>query len=329
MLVPFTEFYKDYVYKESSDFLGRGAFGETFKAFSKLREKAVAVKFYRGDISSYDLSQEIKTAINLEHRSLIRYYNYFQIDYGDHKEQVSVMEFANGGDLTQLLHKELDLKLLKGIARDVLEALLFLETQKTVHQDIKLENVLLHHTKGADKPVAKIADFGLAKKLSKDLFSKTKSSFITTSGTPPYMAPEIVDKNFACRNLYNKPVIKYNADLWAFGVMLYYIFFKAPPFGRLTPDHTLIQLMADIVTKEPDIKKINSLPKPFGKIIKECLVKNANDRVDSAGHLLKYFKTPPKPGSRPRKKIVIPPPEKPTGGVTKRKKITIRKTPDS
>jgi len=317
MLVALEEFRKDFAFNRKEDFLGEGAFGETYKAYSSLREKAVAIKFYKGDLVKYDLGAEIRTAINLEHPNLIRYYYYYQIDYVSHTEQASVMEFADGGDLSSLLKKPLKLELLNLLAQDVLKGLAFLESKKVVHQDIKLENVLLQNKPG--RQIAKIADFGLAKTLSADLFSKVKSSYVSMSGTPTYMAPEVIDKSFACSNLYGKSIIKYNTDLWAFGVMLYYLFFKEPPFGRVGPDKTLMQLMGDIVSLEVDKNKIRRLPHPYNVIIESCLVKNANERIASANELLKLFKK-----SQKRKRIVI---NRKAGSAKhdKRKKITIQK----
>ena len=70
---------------------------------------------------------------------------------------------------------------------------------KILHRDLKLPNILRHNGH------VKIADFGFAKVLNKDMWAETML------GSPINMAPEVLDG------------ISYDnkADVWSLGVIFY------------------------------------------------------------------------------------------------------------
>lgn len=84
---------------------------------------------------------------------------------------------------------------------------------RQMDRDIKPENLILNSI--YDDASLKIADFGLAAKLSPD-----RAALKDPCGTPGYAAPEIVRGNY-----YSKPV-----DMWALGVVTYCMLGGYPPF---------------------------------------------------------------------------------------------------
>lgn len=86
-----------------------------------------------------------------------------------------------------------------------------------LHRDIKLQNVLIKNEDG--KNVMKIADFGFSKKATK--------AFNTVCGTEQYMSPEIYKGGM---NESSDEVYGYEVDMWAFGVLFYYMLNLAFPF---------------------------------------------------------------------------------------------------
>lgn len=95
--------------------------------------------------------------------------------------------------------------------RKVLEAVRYLHDIGVIHRDLKPENILLKE-RGIDSEI-KVIDFGLA------TYMKPGEMLRRHVGTPYYIAPEVLEKN------YSK-----EADVWSLGVILYTLLCSAPPF---------------------------------------------------------------------------------------------------
>jgi calcium-dependent protein kinase len=80
-----------------------------------------------------------------------------------------------------------------------------------MHRDLKPENFLLT-SKGADGEL-KLTDFGLG------VFFKPGERFRDLVGSPYYVAPEVLRKNYS-----------HEADMWSLGVILYILLSGLPPF---------------------------------------------------------------------------------------------------
>ncbi|KAI8139897.1 kinase-like domain-containing protein [Fennellomyces sp. T-0311] len=102
------------------------------------------------------------------------------------------------------------------IVRTVCDAVAYLHDNGIVHRDLKPEN-LLFRTPDEDSDLL-IADFGLSRIIDTDKFHV----LTTTCGTPGYMAPEIFEKTG-----HGKPV-----DMWAIGVITYFLLCGYTPFER-------------------------------------------------------------------------------------------------
>jgi len=116
-----------------------------------------------------------------------------------------VMDMCPNGDLQKLLvdygNPGLPLKETARYAGEVLLAIEHLHSIRVIFRDLKLENVVID-----TKWRARVADFGLAKKL------QTEADAKTMCGSYGYAAPEI---------MMNTGRYTYAVDLYSFGVMLY------------------------------------------------------------------------------------------------------------
>lgn len=99
---------------------------------------------------------------------------------------------------------------IKRLFKKIVEGVKYLHDQNIVHRDLKLMNIVL-----ADLDSPKIVDFGFARQ-------GLDSNFENGCGTPSYMAPELLG------SATNKRACK--ADVWALGVILFYLLTKNYPF---------------------------------------------------------------------------------------------------
>ncbi|TQV99000.1 calcium/calmodulin-dependent protein kinase type I [Cordyceps javanica] len=104
------------------------------------------------------------------------------------------------------------------LIRATLSAVAYLHDHGIVHRDLKPENLLFRTPE--DNADLLIADFGLSRIMDESQFHV----LTTTCGTPGYMAPEIFKKTG-----HGKPV-----DLWALGVITYFLLCGYTPFDRDT-----------------------------------------------------------------------------------------------
>ena len=79
-----------------------------------------------------------------------------------------------------------------------------------MHRDLKLMNIVVN-----DLKTPKIVDFGFARYGIED-------NFEGGCGTPSYMAPELLITSNAKK--------AWKADIWALGIILYYLLTKGYPF---------------------------------------------------------------------------------------------------
>ena len=199
--------------------LGAGAMGEVWVGDS-IREGEVAVKFLaeavRHDPSAVQrFEREWKMASSIDSPHVVR-----MIARGEMPDGLPyiVMELLKGESLEERLDRygTLDPEPAMAVFRQVASALDRAHVQGIVHRDIKPENILLC---GPDSRV-KILDFGLAKPLSREGFSLTKTGVLM--GTPFYMAPEQI--NQGGRDFDGR------ADDWALAAVAYRTLLGVQPF---------------------------------------------------------------------------------------------------
>lgn len=108
--------------------------------------------------------------------------------------EVSLAEFARR-------NRPIDNGILQKITKQICEGLLHLHSFGISHRDIKPDNILIDQEHNI-----KIIDFGFA--------TSHEQEEVVVAGTPQYMAPELISKR-------NYDPLK--ADIWALGVMLYWL----------------------------------------------------------------------------------------------------------
>lgn len=171
-------------------------------------------------------------------------------------------------DIPQVWEIELSETQIAHICKYTLEALAYLHDNCIIHRDIKGANILL-----TDDGKVKLIDFGVsAVCLSKD------EKRNTLSGTPYWMAPEIIS-NKSGKSPYDEKI-----DIWSLGITCIELAEKDPPLSELHPMRALMQIpMRD----PPFLKNPKKWSSEFQDFIKQCLIKEPSKRP-TATELLKH-----------------------------------------
>ncbi|MGB1204601.1 MAG: serine/threonine-protein kinase [Chitinophagales bacterium] len=271
-----------YKFDSSKDFIGKGGFARVYKAKDTIRNRVVALKFYKGmESGKYDIISEINRMDDMAHPNLIRYFDATIIPsvnaIGEKEDiQVGILEYANAGDISIFFKKKRDKATYYTIILGILKGLQYLHDSKIAHRDLKPKNILLSQKRGGY--IAKIADFGISKKIGGLDDSAVSSQLL---GSVEYMSPE----QFAPAVYGIDGKLGTNVDLWSLGIIIYEIFAGQLPFGSRTQGITYEQILNNILFQDLEIN-YDLLPKPYDEIVRRCLVKHAGKRCRNANELI-------------------------------------------
>ncbi|KDQ56794.1 hypothetical protein JAAARDRAFT_36276 [Jaapia argillacea MUCL 33604] len=147
------------------------------------------------------------------------------------------------------------------LVRTVMQAVRYLHDCGIVHRDLKPENLLFRTP--AEEADIMIADFGLSRILEEE-----KLQLLTEiCGTPGYMAPEIFKKTG-----HGKPV-----DVWAMGVVTYFLLCGYTPFDRENQDQEMQAIIAGDYKFEP-VEYWANVSQTAKDFVTECLTIDPQNR---------------------------------------------------
>jgi len=199
--------------------LGQGSFGIVREAKDLNSGRKWAVKAVNkekaGSSAVKLLEREVSILKRVNHDHIIHLEQVFETS----KKMYLVMELCEHGELADMMKAQYHFKEddVRQIIGDLASAIAYLHKNDIVHRDLKLENILVHKNEENGRLHIKVTDFGLS--VVKDGVGH-ENMMQQFCGTPIYMPPEIVD---------NKTYSQ-QCDVWAMGVITYYLLSGAPPF---------------------------------------------------------------------------------------------------
>jgi serine/threonine-protein kinase Chk1 len=194
----------------------------------KFIHKAYAVK--HGRISAKQIAMEVSLHSHIgQHLNIIEWFATGE----DAIWRWIAMEYAEGGDLFDKI--EADAGCGEDIAHfyftQLVSGVSYMHSKGVGHRDIKPENILL-----SESGNLKIADFGLATLF--ELHGQRKLS-TTMCGSPPYIAPEVINCVRSTQSRHAPKGSGYAADLvdiWSCGVVLFVLLVGNTPWDQPTSD---------------------------------------------------------------------------------------------
>jgi len=250
--------------------LGRGGMAVVYQARQLQPNRIVALKMIRaiehaGPTERLRFQIETEAVARLQHPHIVQLYEAGEV----RGQPFFSLEFCDGGTLAQQWKKQRPSpREAAGLIETLARAMHYAHLRGVVHRDLKPGNVLLA---GAER-VAKITDFGLAKRIDAEAREVSQSGMIM--GTGAYMAPE----QAAGKVRDTGP----SADVYALGALLYECLTGRPPFEG--PQHVvLVSVLND--EPVPPSRLGAKVPADLETICLKCLSKEPARRYASAEEL--------------------------------------------
>ncbi|XP_022717879.1 probable L-type lectin-domain containing receptor kinase S.7 [Durio zibethinus] len=214
----------------SSRIIGRGAFGNVYKAIFVSSGAVAAVKRSKHSREGkIEFLAELSIVACLRHKNLVQLQGWC----AEKDELLLVYDFMPNGSLDKVLHPEPETGILltwshrQNIAIGLASVLAYLHQeceQQVIHRDIKTSNIMLD---GSFNP--RLGDFGLARLMDHD-----KSPVSTlTAGTMGYLAPEYLQ--------YGKATVK--TDVFSYGVVILEVACGRRPIERELSSQKMVNLV--------------------------------------------------------------------------------------
>lgn len=244
--------------------LGKGTFGEVYKAFDTRLLRHVAIKVFFPYLVDKErdrglIMREAQIIARAEHANIVPIY-----DVLDHDQTLLiVMRLIKGeslGELIQRLNKAMDYKHALEIISQVLRAIASAHAKGVVHSDLKPGNILV-----TEDDEAIIMDFGLAALLEVQKPKKGK-----LYGTPFYMPPEQINGTY----------LDARSDIYSLGMILYRMITGRHPFHDAGSVEQLLFAQKQLTAEAPC--KVNpAIPEYFSNSVLKSLEKDPSKRYHS------------------------------------------------
>ncbi|KAL4592070.1 hypothetical protein LXL04_005051 [Taraxacum kok-saghyz] len=217
--------------------LGRGEFGVTYLCTDlgtgeRLACKCISKRKLRTTVDIEDVRREVEIMKHLpKHPNIVT----MRDTYEDNDAVHIVMELCEGGELFDRIvaRGRYTERAAASIMRKIVEIVQMCHSHGVMHRDLKPENFLFGNKK--ESAPLKAIDFGLS------VFFKPGEVFNEIVGSPYYMAPEVLKRNYG-------PEV----DVWSSGVILYILLCGVPPFWAETEQGVAQAIIRSVINFKRD-----------------------------------------------------------------------------
>jgi serine/threonine protein kinase len=273
---------------ELVELLGRGGMGEVWRARHQLLARDAAIKLVRPEVlgarNEADarvvqrrFEREAKATAALSSPHTIQVF-----DFGMTRDGALyyVMELLVGRDLESLVREFGPVPADRAIflLRQVCHSLADAHARGMVHRDIKPANIYVCRM-GLEYDFVKVLDFGLVKVRERTPGGETTLVTLehTTTGTPAYMAPEII---------VGDADVDRRADVYALGCVAYFLLTGQLVFEADTPMKMLMQHV-HARPVPPSQRTELRIPRELDDLVLSCLEKDPRARPQNAEELFR------------------------------------------
>ena len=248
--------------------LGEGSMGVVYKAQDLALGQMVALRFLPVQFSLSEVDRarsilEARAASTLTHPNICTVHAIKEYE----GQMFIVMDYVEGENLRKkLMVGPVQVRRAIEIGMQVAEGLAILHEHGMIHRNIKPENIMIRKD-----GVVQVMDFGLIRRGGLSPEAREGSAI----GTAAYMSPELIQGHASDQR----------TDIFSLGVVLYEMLSGHPPF-RGADEAALIQEILNVEPR-PLSSAVEGIDNALDIIVLECLVKDREERYQSARELAK------------------------------------------
>ena len=257
--------------------IGEGGMGYVVVAYHMQLETKVAIKLLRAEMATNAeaverFAREARAAVRITSPHVARVFDVGQLESG---APYMVMEFLEGGDLSNLIQKRGPLPIQEAVdyLLQACEAIAEAHAAGIVHRDLKPANLFC--ARRADGSVTiKVLDFGISKLTGGAAGALNHTKTTAIMGSPFYMSPEQMESTRG---------VDIRTDIWGLGIILYELVTGKTPFEGTT----MPEICLRIATQQPAPLRTLRMDAPAALelAILRCLEKDREKRYGNVARL--------------------------------------------
>nr|XP_027201281.1 calcium-dependent protein kinase 3-like [Dermatophagoides pteronyssinus] len=203
------------------ELVGTGSFGTVYVVRELVSGKLRVCKCIskaKALVAASQIEIEISAMKALNHPNILKIFDVFE----DAKHVYLILEHCSGGELYKRITQSgkhgcvLAEGEVRGLMKQIFQALAYMHSKKVLHKDLKPENILFNDRTTRER--ISIIDFGLS-----EIFDNGQDFTRNAAGTVTYMAPEVFARKLC-----------FKSDMWSAGVLMFLLLTGHLPYSGST-----------------------------------------------------------------------------------------------